>query len=125
MQTKILVIDDEQESRYILSTILREHGYEVIQADDGNAGLEAAKQAKPALILLDLILPDMHGYEIAKTLRSTPSLAHIPILAVSSLPLMGNEKHALAAGCDAYVEKPIVAPTLIQQVQDNLATHNI
>lgn len=121
METKILVIEDDAQSMYIFKTLLNEQGYQVIGANDGHAGLEAARQANPHLILLDIVLPGgMDGYSVAKKLRENPAMADIPILAVSSLPLMSNEQHALAAGCNAYIEKPIDMDRLLQQIREFL-----
>lgn len=116
----ILIVEDDEENMYVLTVMLRPYGYQLIQARDGYQGLEATRQAKPDLILLDLLLPGLDGYTVAQQLRNDPAFANVPIIAVSSLPLLSNEKRALAAGCNDYLEKPIDRDILIAKVQEYL-----
>ncbi|MBI5958154.1 MAG: response regulator [Chloroflexi bacterium] len=120
MKTRILIIEDDEQSRYLLSVILEHHGYQVIQACDGYEGIEAAKQARPALILLDLLLPGLDGYAVAQKLRRDSAFTRVPILAVTAIPMMSNHKRALAAGCTDYIEKPVDQNFLIDRIKEHL-----
>ena len=116
----ILVIEDDEQSRFILTVMLKNQGFQVLQACDGYAGLEAARQAQPDLILLDILLPGLDGYAVAHALRDDPKFANTPILAETSLPMMGNRDRALAAGCTDYIEKPIDEEILITKIKQYL-----
>jgi two-component system, cell cycle response regulator DivK len=92
----------------------------VVAASDGAEGIELAIQESPDLILLDIQLPRMDGYEVARALRERPTLAATPIVAVTSYAMMGDKEKALAAGCDGYLEKPINPETFVSQVESFL-----
>ena len=120
MKSTILVIEDNEQNIYLVTFILEKHGYPVIQARDGHEGIELARQIRPALILLDIQLPVMDGYTVARTLRSYPDLAQIPVIAVTSHAMVGDRELALEAGCSGYIEKPIVPDTFMSQVEQYL-----
>jgi two-component system, cell cycle response regulator DivK len=120
MKPKILVIEDNEQNRYLVTFILEVKGYEVIQASDGREGIQMAIQAQPSLILLDIQLPTMDGYAVARTLRSHPTLAAVPILAITSHAMVGDRERVLAAGCTGYIEKPINPETFMAEVEAHL-----
>ncbi|WP_336486644.1 response regulator [Methylobacterium nigriterrae] len=103
---RILVVEDTEDNRRILRDLLTGAGYALLEATDGSGGVELAVQEKPDLVLMDIQLPVMDGYEATRRLKADPSTRHIPVVAVTSYALSGDEGKALAAGCDAYVAKP-------------------
>jgi two-component system, cell cycle response regulator DivK len=114
---KILVIEDNEQNRYLATFLLEKNGYEVVTASDGHAGIELAEATRPTLILLDIQLPMMDGYAVARALRANPSLAGTPIVAVTSYAMVGDREKALSSGCDGYLEKPINPDTFVSQVE--------
>ena len=104
--TRILVVEDTEDNRQILRDLLTSVGYEMIEAVDGAAGVAAALEHLPDLILMDIQLPVIDGYEAMRRIRANPATAGIPIIAVTSYALSGDEAKTRAAGCDAYVAKP-------------------
>ncbi|MDD2850502.1 MAG: response regulator [Desulfuromonadaceae bacterium] len=119
MKKKILYIEDNEQNLYLVTFILEKYGYEVASATDGQEGIDLAAVVKPDLILLDIQLPRMDGYEVAGHLRENPHLADIPIVAVTSYAMAGDRDKALAAGCTGYIEKPINPDTFMQQVEQH------
>ena len=120
MKPKILIIEDNEQNLYLITFILEKHGYEVVQARDGRQGIELASRVQPALILLDIQLPDMDGYAVAEALTSDPALAGVPIVAVTSYVMAGDRERVLAAACTGYLEKPIDPETFVEQVETYL-----
>ena len=120
MESEILVIEDNEQNRYLVTFILEKHGYQVVQAKDGREGVELAKQTRPTLILLDIQLPGMDGYAVAQELRSNPVFNEVPIVAVTSYAMAGDRERILASGCDGYIEKPINPETFIDDVEQHL-----
>ncbi|HMK56692.1 MAG TPA: response regulator [Dissulfurispiraceae bacterium] len=114
---KVLIIEDNDQNMYLMTFILEKYGYEVIAAREGVEGIAAAQLTGPDLILLDIQLPVMDGYAVAKQLRLNPSLVKTPIIAVTSYAMPGDREKALEAGCDGYIEKPINPDTFISQVE--------
>lgn len=117
MKQRILVIDDDQQSLYLLSFLLESNNYEVIQSDTGLDGIAKAKETKPDIIILDIQLPEMDGYQVTKLLRKNDDLMNVTIIAVSSFAMIGDEKKALEAGANGYIEKPIDPNTFISQMK--------
>lgn len=117
MGHKVLLIEDNEQNRYLATFLLEAHGYTVIATASGADGLSLATSAAPALILLDIQLPGMDGYEIARRLRADPASAPIPIVAVTSHAMVGDRETALAAGCDGYIEKPIDPDTFVAEIE--------
>lgn len=111
----ILVIEDNEQNRYLLSFLLESSGHRVRLANDGMAGVRLAELLTPDLILLDIQLPTMHGYDVAIALRQVPALRSTPIVAVTSYAMPGDREKALEAGCDGYIEKPIDPDTFVEQ----------
>jgi two-component system, cell cycle response regulator DivK len=113
MTTHILVVEDNVDSRAILRDLLTSVGYAVLEATTGPQGVCAAVTHRPDLILMDLHLPGMDGYEATRRIKAHPALGHIPIIAVTSYALSGDDVKAFAAGCDGYVAKPFDPRTLL------------
>jgi two-component system cell cycle response regulator DivK len=103
---RILVVEDTEDNRRILRDLLTCAGYALLEATDGGAGVRLAQQEIPDLVLMDIQLPVMDGYEATRHIKADPTTRHIPIVAVTSYALSGDEAKALAAGCDGYVAKP-------------------
>ena len=106
MTKRILVVEDQADLRGILRDLLTGSGYEVVEAADGGEGVAKAKSERPDLILMDIQLPVLDGYETTRQIRADPNLKATPIIAVSSYAMKGDEEKARASGCDHYVTKP-------------------
>lgn len=117
MTPTILLIEDNEQNRYLATFLLERHGYRVVQACDGPRGIAAAVAHVPDLILLDIQLPGMDGHAVARTLRGHASLAAVPIIAVTSYAMAGDREKAIAAGCNGYIEKPIDPDTFVAEIQ--------
>ncbi len=113
---KILYIEDNPENRLLVRRILEAEGYTVTEAVDGYSGLEAARASVPDLILLDINLPEIDGYELVGQLRRLPGLDSVPIVALTANVMKGDRERTLAAGCNGYIQKPIDVDTLPVQV---------
>jgi CheY-like chemotaxis protein len=122
MQAKILYIEDNEQNFYLVSFILTARGHAVIWAKDGRRGVDASAQEQPDLILLDIQLPVINGYEVAGALRSQPALDAIPIVALTSYAMPGDREKALRAGCTGYIEKPINPATFADEIEEFLTT---
>ena len=107
MSRKILVIEDNEQNRILMRQILKYHGHEVLEAENGETGLVMAREHMPDLILLDLQMPVMGGFAVIKTLRNTAELSKLKVIAVTSFAMKGDREKALEAGFDEYVTKPI------------------
>jgi signal transduction histidine kinase len=118
--TKILYIEDNPENRMLARAILEAEGYTVVDAEDGLAGIERAVSEKPALILLDVNLPGVDGYEVVAILKSFPTLATTPVIAVTAYAMEGDRQRTLVAGCDGYIQKPIDVDAFPRQVAEFL-----
>jgi len=121
MKRKILYIEDNEQNLYLVTFILEKHGHEVHAATDGREGIDLAARIRPDLILLDIQLPRMDGYAVARQLRTNPDLATVPIVAVTSYAMAGDREKAINAGCDGYIEKPINPDTFLAQVEQHLS----
>jgi CheY-like chemotaxis protein len=117
MKPKVLVIEDNEQNLYLMNFILNHHGYEVIQARDGATALEVADKITPGLILLDIQLPEMDGYTVARRFRADPNFEDIPIIAVTSYAMLGDREKAIEAGCTGYIEKPINPDTFLMEME--------
>jgi two-component system, cell cycle response regulator DivK len=117
MSRSILLIEDNEQNRYLLTFLLEQHGYTVVGAADGARGIEAATTFVPALILLDIQLPAMDGYAVARALRRNSSLRDVPIVAVTSYAMTGDLEKAMEAGCTGYIEKPINPGTFMLEME--------
>ena len=121
MNKRILVVEDTEDNRQIVRDLLASAGYELIEAADGAAGVAMATVHKPDLILMDIQLPGMDGYEATRRIKADPALRHIPIIAVTSYALSGDEAKIRAAGCDGYVAKPFSPRQLLAKVREFLS----
>jgi CheY-like chemotaxis protein len=117
MNKRILLIEDNEQNRYLVTYLLQARGWEVAHAVDGPTGLALVGEIEPALILLDIQLPGMDGYAVARALRENPKLDAIPVVAVTSYAMPGDRAKAIGAGCDAYIEKPIDPGSFAAQVE--------
>jgi two-component system, cell cycle response regulator DivK len=124
MKKKILIIEDNEQNLYLIKYILEKHGYETLSATDGQKGISLAVTDKPDLILLDIQLPLMDGYAVARKLHLNPDLGKIPIVAVTSYAMPGDRNKVLESGCNGYIEKPINPDTFVSQVEQHLPIGN-
>ena len=120
MSKRILVVEDQADNRRILRDMLGNAGYELIEAESGEEALMAVEAQRPDLILMDIQLPVMDGYEATRRIKSNPALKAVPIIAVTSYALSGDEGKARAAGCNAYVTKPFSPRALLAKVREFL-----
>ena len=116
MRRRILVIEDNHQNMYLTTYLLEHAGYEVLQATDGPAGVRLAEEQRPDLIVLDIQLPQMDGYQVMRALRELPALADTAIVAVTSYAMPGDRDRILRTGCTAYLEKPIDPDTFVATV---------
>lgn len=115
MPKKILVVEDDTDNRCIVAKVLSVEGYQVIEAIDGVEALAQARAEHPDLILMDLALPNMDGWEATRRLKSDPATRSIPVVALTAFAMRGDEEQARAAGCDDYIPKP-ARPVAIREV---------
>jgi two-component system cell cycle response regulator DivK len=121
----VLLIEDNEQNRYLLTFLLEKHGYVVIAAVDGNSGIATANTILPIVILLDIQLPDTDGYTVARALRSSPTLENTTIIAVTSFAMSGDRERALASGCDGYIEKPIDPATFVAEMESHILSRGL
>jgi two-component system cell cycle response regulator DivK len=116
----ILVVEDQMDNRQILRDLLGNAGYTLVEAENGEEALAAVAKQRPDLILMDIQLPVMDGYEATRRIKSDPATKSIPIIVITSYALSGDEGKARAAGCDAYVTKPYRPRQLLAKVREFL-----
>jgi len=121
MGTRILVTEDNEDNRHILRDLLTSAGYEVIEAVTGEEGVRLAETQRPDLILMDVQLPGFDGYEATRRIKGNLALRQIPVIAVTSYALSGDDVKAREAGCDAYVAKPFSPRDLLVKIRECLA----
>ena len=117
MNPVVLVIEDNEQNLYLMRFLLTKYGFNVAEATDGRKGMEMAKELKPYLILLDIQLPAMDGYAVARELRKNDELAGTIIVAVTSYAMVGDRERILEAGADGYIEKPIDPEKFVDQIK--------
>jgi two-component system cell cycle response regulator DivK len=120
MSKRILVVEDEEDNRQILRDLLQTVDYEIIEAENGEQALAAVAKQRPDLILMDLQLPILDGYEATRRIKANPALKDVPIIAVTSYALSGDEAKARAAGCDDFVPKPFSPRQLLAKIREYL-----
>ncbi len=120
MSKRILVIEDHEDNRQIMNDTLSAAGFEVIEAVTGDAGVAMAESERPDLILMDIQLPGIDGYEATRLIKAKPALRHIPIIVVTSYALSGDDVKAKEAGCNAYLAKPFRPRELLAKVREFL-----
>ncbi len=116
MKDTLLIIEDNEQNFYMMRFLLEKNGFTVIGAENGPKGIEMALSQKPSAILLDIQLPEMDGYAVAKELKKHGELADIPIIAVTSYAMVGDREQVLAAGAHGYLEKPIDPETFVADI---------
>jgi two-component system cell cycle response regulator DivK len=121
MSKRILVVEDTEDNRQILRDLLTNSGFELIEAVDGESGVALATAQRPDLILMDMQLPLIDGYEATRRIKADPAMRTTPIIAVTSYALSGDEAKARAAGCDGYIAKPFSPRQLLAKVRELLA----
>ena len=117
MKPTILLIEDNEQNLYLATFLLERNGLTVVPARSGPEGIELAGRIQPALIVLDIQLPLMDGYAVARELRKNPALKNVPIVAVTSYAMVGDRERALESGCTGYIEKPIDPDTFRSQIE--------
>ncbi|MBN1424082.1 response regulator [Candidatus Fermentibacteria bacterium] len=122
MKHTILLIEDNEQNLYLATFLLEQNGFDVIPARTGPEGIELAGRIVPDLVILDIQLPQMDGYAVARALRQNPTLKDVPIVAVTSHAMVGDRERTLEAGCNGYIEKPIDPDTFRSQIEEHLKT---
>jgi len=120
-EKKILIIEDNEQNLYLTTYLLKKQDFDVVQARNGQKGLEVAVSENPDLILLDIQLPVMDGYEVARQLKQAEETKSIPIIGVTSYAMAGDCENILVTGCEGYIEKPIDPHSFVEQVRGFLA----
>ena len=120
MSKRILVVEGQKDNRQIIRDTLAGSDYQITEAEDGEQALAAVAKQRPDLILMGIQLPIMDGYEVARRIKADPALRSIPIIAVTSFALDGEEQTARAAGCDDYVPKPYSPRQLLAKIQQRM-----
>jgi two-component system cell cycle response regulator DivK len=123
MAKRILVVEDDADNRGLLVKALTPEGYEILEATDGRSAIARARSEHPDLIIMDLALPGIDGWEASRRLKSNPRSADIPIIALTAFAMPGDEERALGAGCDAYLSKPCRPQTIREVVRRFLEPH--
>jgi len=118
MSRCILVVEDQEDNRRILRDLLTNSGYDLVEAEDGEQAPTMAEHQRPDLILMDVQIPVLDGYEVTRRLKADPVLRAIPIIVVTSYALSGDESKARAAGCNAYVSKPYSTRQLLAKIRE-------
>ena len=114
---RILYVEDNEDNVYVVKNRFARAGYTVLVATDGEQGVAMAAAEKPDLILMDLRLPVLDGWEATRRIKANPETQHIPVIALSAHAMTGDRERALAAGCDDYDTKPVELPRLLDKVQ--------
>jgi CheY-like chemotaxis protein len=123
MKHKILVVEDNDDNRLLVSRILRHHGYEVVEAADGEEGMMKAKVEKPDIIMIDIQMPKLNGFEAIKLLKGDPETGQIKIIALTSFAMPGDKDKVLSAGADEYISKPVDTrelPEIVKRLTESL-----
>lgn len=119
---RVLVVEDNEANMYLIRFILQKNGFECIEAMDGAVGVELAVKEKPDLILMDIQLPVIDGYEATKKIKAMEETKDIPVIALTSYAMKGDREKALNIGCDGYIEKPINPETFLAEIKKFLKT---
>ena len=114
---RILIVEDNEENRDALARRLKRRGYDVVLAVDGLQGVAMSKSEKPDLILMDMNLPELDGWEATRQVKAAPETAAVPVIALTAHALSGDKARALAAGCTDYHTKPVELPRLLEQIE--------
>ena len=125
MKQRILLVEDNENNRYLARYLLERAGFEIEVATDGKQGLEKARAGGFDLVILDIQMPEMDGYEVAAALRSAPATAHVPLVGVSSFAMAGDRAKAMRLGFAGYIEKPINPDTFAREIKGLLAGEHL
>lgn len=118
LRRKVLYVEDSAENRRLVRLVLENEGYEVVEIDDGAAAVEGARRHAPDLILMDMHLPNLDGYEITRRIRQLPEFAAVPIVALTASVLKADKDQALRAGCTGFIQKPIDVDRFPRQLNE-------
>ena len=124
MSDRLLVIEDNEQNLYLMRFLLEKNGFTVLGVTDGARAVAVALEWRPRAILLDIQLPGMDGHAVARALRSHPTLAEVPVIAVTSYAMVGDRERSLDAGCIGYIEKPIDPATFVSEMERALVRAN-
>jgi len=117
----VLIVEDNEDNRIIYRTFLEHHGYTVLEACDGEAGVRSAQENRPDIVLMDIAMPVLNGLEATKILKADPATASIPVVALTAHAMVEDRDLAAEAGCDSYVAKPAEPRQVLAEVQRMLA----
>ncbi|HET7231083.1 MAG TPA: response regulator [Longimicrobium sp.] len=117
MSSTILLVEDHEDNRIVYRTILEHYGYRVLLAGDGAEGVRLARQELPDLVLMDVSIPVMDGWEATATLKADPATARIPVIALTAHALAADRARAVEVGCDGYLAKPVEPRVVLQEVR--------
>jgi len=120
----VLYVEDNQDNRSLVRRVLEAEGYSVLEAASAHHALDRLEERSPDIILMDINMPDMDGYTLTARIRSMPTLARVPIVAVTANVMRGDREKSLQAGCDGYIQKPIDIDELPRQVERYIRTAN-
>ena len=121
MGARVLVVDDQTQNLELMTYLLQAFGHETFSAGDGEAGVAAVAQVRPDVVVMDLQMPKMDGFEAAAVLKADPELRAIPLVAVTAYAMVGDREKVMAAGFDGYITKPIDPETFVRDVEAHLA----
>ncbi len=124
MSETLLIIEDNEQNFYMMRFLLEKNGFDIVGAETGRKGIDAALRIRPAAILLDIQLPEMDGYAVASELKKLPELEKTPIIAVTSYAMVGDRERILEAGATGYIEKPINPDTFVNEIRAFLPKNN-
>ena len=122
MTATILYVEDNFDNRMLVRRVLEAEGYRVVEAENGTQGIEWLRSETPDLVLMDINLPEVDGYEVTKRFKQLPSMSNVPVIAMTANVMKGDREKTLAAGCDGYIPKPIDIDTLPDQIARFLGT---
>jgi two-component system cell cycle response regulator DivK len=125
MVKTILIIEDEPRNMKLLRDLLQRFGYEIIEATDGEQGVEMAKARIPNLILMDIMMPKMDGYEATRIIKADAKTKHIPVIALTSFAMKGDKERAFESGCEGYIAKPVEIQEVLKTVEHFLPRNEI
>ena len=117
MGKKILVVEDDTQNSYLIGFILERSGYEVVTVGDGARAVDAVAAESPDLVLMDMLLPKMSGYDATRAIKSDPDTAGVTVIALTAYSMKGDRERILEAGCDGYISKPIDPETFVSQME--------
>jgi len=124
MTTTILYVEDNFDNRMLVRRVLEAEGYRVIEAEDGTQGVERIRTETPDLVLMDINLPEVDGYEVTRHFKELPLMAEVPVIAMTANVMKGDREKTFAAGCDGYIPKPIDIDALPDQIARFLRKKN-